>query len=36
MEYDASKAQRVLGWRPRPAREAIVDCASSLMKLKLI
>ena len=36
MEYDASKAQRVLGWRPRPAREAIVDCASSLMKLKLV
>ena len=35
-DFDASKAQRLLDWRPRPARESILDCAHSLIKLKLV
>ena len=27
----SEKAQRVLGWRPRPATETVVDCARSLI-----
>ncbi|MGH6871994.1 MAG: NAD-dependent epimerase/dehydratase family protein [Rhizomicrobium sp.] len=30
-ETTSAKAQRVLGWSPRPARETIVDCAESLI-----
>jgi nucleoside-diphosphate-sugar epimerase len=29
--FSSAKAQRVLGWTPRPAAESIVDCAESLM-----
>jgi len=29
--FSSEKAQRVLGWRPRPADESIVDCAESLV-----
>ena len=36
IDFDAGKAQRVLGWRPRPAREAILECAHSLIRLKLV
>jgi nucleoside-diphosphate-sugar epimerase len=30
-EYSSAKARRVLDWQPRPAREAIVACAESLI-----
>jgi hypothetical protein len=33
-EFSSAKAQRVLDWRPRPARESLVDCARSLIALK--
>ena len=36
IEYDASKAERLLGWRTRPARETIVDCAESLLGMGLL
>ena len=29
--HTPEKAQRVLGWRPRPAEETLIDCAKSLM-----
>lgn len=29
--FSSAKAQRVLGWRPRPVEESIVDCAESLI-----
>jgi dihydroflavonol-4-reductase len=29
--FNSAKAQRVLGWRPRPARQTVVDCARSLI-----
>lgn len=29
--YSAAKAQRVLGWSPRPVEQSIVDCAESLI-----
>ncbi|MET9101762.1 NAD-dependent epimerase/dehydratase family protein [Streptomyces antibioticus] len=29
--HSTEKARTVLGWRPRPAREAILDCAESLI-----
>jgi nucleoside-diphosphate-sugar epimerase len=29
--FNSAKAQAVLGWRPRPARETVVDCARSLI-----
>jgi len=31
-EYSGAKARRVLDWKPRPAREAIIDCAESLLE----
>jgi nucleoside-diphosphate-sugar epimerase len=31
-----AKAERVLGWRPRDARETIVDTATSLLDLRLV
>ena len=34
IELDASKA-RAFGWKPRPARESILDCARSLIDLEL-
>jgi dihydroflavonol-4-reductase len=29
--FSSAKAQAVLGWKPRPAASAIVDCAQSLI-----
>ncbi|MES2443124.1 MAG: NAD-dependent epimerase/dehydratase family protein [Pseudomonadota bacterium] len=29
--FSSAKAQRVLGWTPRPAEDSIVDCAESLI-----
>ncbi|MFJ6988143.1 MULTISPECIES: NAD-dependent epimerase/dehydratase family protein [unclassified Streptomyces] len=29
--HSTEKARTVLGWRPRPAREAVLDCAESLI-----
>ncbi len=36
IEYDASKTERLLGWRTRPARETIVDCAESLLGMGIL
>jgi nucleoside-diphosphate-sugar epimerase len=30
-QYVSEKARRVLGWRPRPAADTVVDCAASLL-----
>jgi nucleoside-diphosphate-sugar epimerase len=30
-DYSSEKAQRMLGWKPRPLAETIVDCARSLV-----
>jgi nucleoside-diphosphate-sugar epimerase len=30
--HSTEKAQRVLGWRPRPATETVIDCARSLIE----
>ncbi len=30
-DYASEKAQRMLGWKPRPLQETILDCASSLI-----
>jgi dihydroflavonol-4-reductase len=30
--HSTEKARRILGWRPRPARETILDCARSLIE----
>ena len=30
-DYSAGKAQRMLGWTPRPLEDTILDCANSLM-----
>jgi len=30
-DYSSGKAQRMLGWRPRPLEETILDCAKSLI-----
>ena len=29
--HTTEKAERLLGWRPRPAKETVVDCANSLI-----
>lgn len=31
--YSSAKAQRMLGWKPRPAADTMVDCAESLIAL---
>ncbi len=31
-EFDASKAESLLNWHPRPARQAVLDCASSVIE----
>lgn len=36
IEYDATKAERLLGWRTRPARATIVDCAESLLGMGIL
>ena len=33
-EFSSAKAQNMLGWRPRSARDAILECAHSLLALK--
>ncbi|MFD1523155.1 hypothetical protein [Pseudonocardia yunnanensis] len=30
------KARRILGWRPRPAADAVVDCARSLLEHEIV
>jgi nucleoside-diphosphate-sugar epimerase len=30
--HSTGKARRVLGWQPRPGREAVIDCAHSLIE----
>ncbi|MGZ6039626.1 MAG: NAD-dependent epimerase/dehydratase family protein [Phenylobacterium sp.] len=30
-DYTSEKAQRILGWKPRPMEETILDCANSLI-----
>ncbi len=34
--HTTAKAQRLLGWRPRPAAEAVVDCARSLVDRRVV
>ncbi|WP_203883794.1 hypothetical protein [Planotetraspora kaengkrachanensis] len=34
--HTARKAERVLGWRARPAAETVVDCARSLAALQVV
>ncbi len=34
--HTTAKAERVLGWRPRPAAETVVDCARSLIDWKVV
>jgi dihydroflavonol-4-reductase len=36
MNATSAKARRLLGWNPRPAEEAIVATAESLVRLKLL
>ena len=35
-DYSSAKAGKLLDWRARPAREAILDCARSLIEHKLV
>ncbi|MGH7022282.1 MAG: SDR family oxidoreductase [Caulobacteraceae bacterium] len=30
-DYSSAKAQEMLGWRPRPTQETVIDCAKSLI-----
>jgi nucleoside-diphosphate-sugar epimerase len=30
-DYSTEKAQATLGWKPRPVRESVLDCARSLL-----
>jgi nucleoside-diphosphate-sugar epimerase len=32
----SEKAQRILGWRPRPAEEGLAATAESLLRLRLL
>jgi nucleoside-diphosphate-sugar epimerase len=32
-DYSSEKAQRILGWTPRPMEETILDCANSLIAI---
>jgi dihydroflavonol-4-reductase len=34
--HSIAKAERLLGWKPRPAAETVVDCARSLIAWKLV
>jgi dihydroflavonol-4-reductase len=31
--FSSAKAQELLGWRPRPLEETILDCARSLIAI---
>jgi nucleoside-diphosphate-sugar epimerase len=35
-DHTSAKAQKLLGWRPRPTDETVVDCARSLVKEGLV
>ena len=35
-DYSSAKAQRLLGWRPRPIEDTILDCARSLIAHNLV
>jgi dihydroflavonol-4-reductase len=35
-DYSSAKAQRLLGWRPRPMEETVLDCAKSLIAEGLV
>jgi hypothetical protein len=30
-DYASAKAQALLGWKPRPLSETVLDCANSLL-----
>jgi dihydroflavonol-4-reductase len=34
--FSSAKAQQVLGWRPRPATDTVVDCAASLLAFGVV
>jgi dihydroflavonol-4-reductase len=34
--HSTDKAKRLLGWKPRPAAETVVDCAKSLIEWKVV
>ncbi len=34
--HSSEKARRILGWSPRTAEETAVDCANSLIALKVV
>ncbi len=34
--YSSAKAQSVLGWKPRPLEDTIVDCARSLISAGVV
>ena len=36
LDYSSAKAGKLLDWRARPAREAILDCVRSLIEHKLV
>ena len=35
-EYDVAKAANILDWRPRPARDAVLTCAESILRSGLV
>jgi nucleoside-diphosphate-sugar epimerase len=35
-DYTSEKAQRMLGWKPRPLEETVMDCAQSLIAAGLV
>jgi dihydroflavonol-4-reductase len=35
-EFDTGRAAELLDWRPRPSREAVIDCARSLVEQGLV
>ena len=35
-DYTSAKAQSLLGWRPRPLEETVLDCARSLIEAGLV
>jgi nucleoside-diphosphate-sugar epimerase len=35
-DYSSAKAQKMLGWRPRPMEETIIDTAKSLIAIKAV
>ena len=35
-KFSTAKAETLLGWQPRPASQAVLDCAASLLSQKLV